>query len=174
LKGIKLKLITKWLTRKIINFIKQDPIFIDFIDDKIMRFYKKESLKCARIWGDESKLHLGQNVQVNNALINTISGDVFVDDFAFFGHSVTLLTGTHDHKMKDASRQNSVPISGRDIHVGRGVWIGSNATVIGPSQIGAYTVIAAGSVLIGNAESCSIYAGIPAVKVKELKNLNHE
>ncbi len=163
-----MKKIFQWLIKKIINKIIADKNFINFINTAFENYYKEESLRCIRIWGDDSRIHLGSCTQINNALINTVSGDVYISDYVFFGHSVSLLTGTHDHTKKNYNRQSSVPSTGRDIYIGKGVWIGSNATIIGPSQIGEHAVIAAGAVLIGDAEPCSLYAGIPAVKIKNI------
>jgi acetyltransferase-like isoleucine patch superfamily enzyme len=47
-------------------------------------------------------------------------------------------------------RQNSVPIEGRDIIIGKGVWVASGSIIIGPCVIGDNSVIGAGCVINKN------------------------
>jgi acetyltransferase-like isoleucine patch superfamily enzyme len=122
-----------------------------------------------RCWGPTKRVIVGQNVALANTLFNTSSGMVIIGDDSFFGHNVCLLTGTHDHHKRGVSRHESVPDSGRDILIGRGVWISSNVTVIGPCSIGDDVVIAAGSVVTGGElPGGYIYAGVPAKAIKAI------
>nr|WP_284500133.1 hypothetical protein [Microbulbifer sp. GX H0434] len=65
-------------------------------------------------------------------------------------------------------RLRAVPDSGRDIHVQRGVWMGSGVTVLGPAIIGENAVVAAGSQVRGDVPANTIVAGCPAVPVKTI------
>jgi hypothetical protein len=67
------------------------------------------------IWGDASRVITGESVVLNNAVINVASGTVTIEDFAFLGHNVSLLTGTHDYNQLNRDRQTSVPLTGRNI-----------------------------------------------------------
>jgi len=40
-----------------------------------------------------------------------------------------------------------VPKTGRDVVIGRGAWVSSNALVLGPCRIGEHAVVAAASVV---------------------------
>jgi len=122
-------------------------------------------LQVQRVFGDPARLQLGQHVILNDALINTTSGQVQLGDYAFCGHAVSLLTGTHDFRKTGYMRQAGVPQEGRDIVIGPGVWLGSHVTVLGPCRIGANAVIAAGAVVTGEVEEASIYAGVPARRI---------
>jgi len=106
---------------------------------------------------------------INNALFNLSSGEITVERYAFFGHNVSVLTGTHDITTFDAVRQVAVPKSGRDIVIGRGVWVSSNATVLGPCTIGEHAVVAAGALVTGDVDPLTVVAGAPAKPVKKLK-----
>src|SRR5215204_3131330 len=48
------------------------------------------------VYGDPARLHIAPTAVVNNALFNLSSGEITVGDYAFFGHNVSVLTGTHD------------------------------------------------------------------------------
>jgi|APLak6261659701_1056019.scaffolds.fasta_scaffold00319_2 acetyltransferase-like isoleucine patch superfamily enzyme len=158
------KTIISWLITKLEGSDK----FRIMITGIIEEFYIKNSLHKYRVWGDSSRLSIGNNVHLNNAIINTTSGKVVVGDNAFLGHNVSLLTGTHDYRQTGLARQSSVPESGRDIVIREGVWIASNATIIGPCEIGENTVIGAASVITGTIPPNSVYAGTPAKLIRQI------
>ena len=126
-------------------------------------------LATHRIFGDAGRVTLGREVILNDALINTSSGTVSFEDFAFCGHGVCLLTGHHDYLRTGYERQAGVPQHGRDIVVGSGAWLGSNVTVLGPCTIGRDAVIAAGAVVTGAVEAGWIYGGVPARPIKRIE-----
>jgi acetyltransferase-like isoleucine patch superfamily enzyme len=115
-----------------------------------------------RVYGDERKLHLHPTAVVNDALFNLSSGEITVEEYAFFGHGVAILTGTHDITTFDRERQVSVPKSGRDVVIGRGAWISTNALVLGPCRIGEHAVVAAGSVVRADVPPYAVVGGVPA------------
>ncbi|MEP6789798.1 MAG: DapH/DapD/GlmU-related protein [Ramlibacter sp.] len=151
----------------LLRFLRLDQIgtLARLPDEQAMQHIARELLGVHRVFGDPSRLQVGRNVILNDALVNTTSGRVVLEDFAFCGHHVSLLTGTHDFRSTDYQRQSGVPQEGRDIHVGQGAWLGSNATVLGPCRIGRNAVVAAGAVVTGDVEADSIYAGVPARRV---------
>jgi acetyltransferase-like isoleucine patch superfamily enzyme len=129
----------------------------------------QQLLSYPRVFGDRDRVKLGQNVVLNDALINTSSGGVTLGDYVFFGHGVCLLTGTHDYHKLNIERQTGIPQEGRDILIREGAWLGSNVTVLGPCVIGAHSVVAAGSVVVHDVEEYAVYAGVPARKIKDIK-----
>src|SRR5262249_17978563 len=93
------------------------------------------------VYPDPGRLHVHPTAVLNNALLNVASGDITIGPYAFFGHNVLLLTGTHDFHTFGAERQVAVPKTGRDIVIGEGVWLSSNVIVVGPCTIGAHAVV---------------------------------
>jgi acetyltransferase-like isoleucine patch superfamily enzyme len=160
-----LEAITSWLISKLETSEKFRAIVREIADE----FYVESSLSKYRVWGDATRLSIGNNVHLNNAVINTVSGRVIVGHNAFLGHNVCLLTGTHDYKKTGLERQATVPESGKDIVVGDGVWLASNTTVIGPCNIGENAVVTAGSVITGEVLPNSIYAGVPAKYIRQIQ-----
>jgi acetyltransferase-like isoleucine patch superfamily enzyme len=114
------------------------------------------------VYGDPARLHLAPTAVVNNALFNLSSGEVTVGEHAFFGHNVSILTGTHDWTTFGAERQVAVPTSGRDIVIEEGVWVSSNATVVAPCRIGAHAVVGVASLVLRDVEPYTVVAGNPA------------
>jgi acetyltransferase-like isoleucine patch superfamily enzyme len=122
------------------------------------------------VHGDRSRLHIAATATVNNALFNLSAGEVTIRDHAFFGHNVSVLTGTHDVTKFGAERKNAHPREGRDVVVGEGVWVASNATIIGPCTIGDHAVVGACSLVQGDVEPYTVVAGVPA---KEIRRIDH-
>jgi acetyltransferase-like isoleucine patch superfamily enzyme len=84
---------------------------------------------------------------------NIASGKITVGENTVFGEQVMILTGKHlniDEACERSIDLHSVPESGRDVNIGRGCYIGSGAIIIGPVQIGDFSVIGAGSVVTKN------------------------
>ena len=154
-----------WILKTIMN----SPTFNHFLNNKMTQFYENESLKIARIWGSKERVSLGENIHLNNVLMNTVSGNITIGNNTFLGHNVSLLTGTHNIHKKGLERQNDVPNCGRDIMIGESVWIASNAMIIGPCTIGDYSVIGANSYVTGDIEANAFYAGSPAKKIKQIR-----
>lgn len=65
--------------------------------------------------------------------------------------------------MTIAEHQAQFPVLGDEVIVG------SNACIIGPVQVGSSSVIGAGSVVVSDIESNAVYAGVPAKKIKSLR-----
>ena len=105
---------------------------------------------------------------VNNAILNTMSGTITIEDNVSFGHNVSLLTGTHNLAARNEERQEGWPKSGRDIVIRRGAWIASNATIVGPCVIGEHSVVAAGAVVLKDVPPSSMVGGVPAKFIKHI------
>ncbi|WP_342022282.1 DapH/DapD/GlmU-related protein [Arthrobacter citreus] len=54
------------------------------------------------------------------------------------------------------------------ISVGSGTWIGANATILGGVKIASGCIIAAGAVVTKDTKADGLYAGVPAVRIKDL------
>ncbi|WP_167357981.1 acyltransferase [Burkholderia territorii] len=118
--------------------------------------------------GGWDRISLGEGVQLVNTLMNVSSGHIVIGDQTFFGHNVSLITGTHP-LTEQMSARHDYPREGRDIVIGRGVWIASNAVVMGPCTIGDHAVIAAGAIVTcDEVEAGWLYGGVPARKIRKL------
>jgi UDP-3-O-[3-hydroxymyristoyl] glucosamine N-acyltransferase len=126
------------------------------------------SLFTPRVYGDPAKLHVASTAVVNDALFNLSSGEITVGEWSFFGHGVSVLTGTHDWRIFGKARQTAVPKTGRDVVVEEGVWVSSGATLVGPCRIGANAVVAVGAVVMGDVAPYTIVGGVPARLLREI------
>lgn len=153
----------------VLALVRRSDEDLDRLADLLAPRLAARLLKQPRIWGDPTRVAIGRHVHVNNALFNTTSGTITVEDFVFFGHDVSVLTGTHDMTKRDGARIEAVPPSGRDVVIRRGAWIASGTTILAPCEIGAHAVIGAGSLVTGDVRPGWFYAGTPAKAVKEIE-----
>jgi acetyltransferase-like isoleucine patch superfamily enzyme len=118
------------------------------------------------VFGPSERLEVGKGCDLSGATINLMSGRVLIGDGTFVGHNVSLLAGTHDISKRGAERYAAVPEAGHDIIIGKGVWLASNVTVLGPCRIGDDAVVAAGAVVTSDVPAETIVGGTPARPIK--------
>jgi acetyltransferase-like isoleucine patch superfamily enzyme len=147
--------------RNVVSRLAKSPAFGRLIRETLSNHYF--------VFGDEGRVEIAAGVVLNDALLNVSSGRITIGEYAFFGHGVSLLTGTHDITQFELARQRAIPAEGRDLRVGRGAWISSNATVLGPCSIGDDAVVAAGAVVTQDVAAGAIVAGVPAKIVGSCK-----
>jgi len=121
-----------------------------------------------RVHGELERLHIHPTAIVNNALFNVSGGQITIGEYAFFGHEVAVLTGTHDITKFGLERQRTFPRSGRDVVIEEGVWIASHALVLGPVRIGRHAVVAGGSLVLEDVAPYTVVAGRPAKVLKKI------
>lgn len=144
------------------------------VAEELNRFTYGESedpLYRYRVHGRLDRLHIDPTAIVNNALFNVSGGDITIGEYAFFGHEVAVLTGTHDITKFGRQRQTTFPRSGRDVVIEEGVWVASHAMVLGPVRIGKHAVVAAGSLVLDDVAPYTVVAGRPA---KVIKKIDHQ
>lgn len=106
---------------------------------------------------------VGKNVFINSDCKFQDQGGIFIDDGVFIGHGVVL--ATLDHDLSPAKRHCLHPAP---IHIGKGVWIGANATVTSGVTIGDNAVIAAGAVVTKDVQANTVVGGVPAKFIKNV------
>ena len=104
---------------------------------------------------------IGRNVFINADCKFQDQGGIFIDDGALIGHAVVLATLNHDFAPEKRQQLHPAPI-----HIGKNVWIGSNATVLPGVTIGDNAIIAAGAVVTKDVEPSRVVGGVPAKVIK--------
>lgn len=106
---------------------------------------------------------IGNNVFLNSGCKFQDQGGITIDDGALLGHNVVL--ATLNHSMSPEQRGNLEPAP---IHIGKNVWVGSNATILPGVTVGDGAIIAAGAVVTKDVPANTIVGGIPAKKIKDI------
>ena len=108
-------------------------------------------------------IRVGKNVFINAGCKFQDQGGIFIDDGALIGHGVVLATLNHD--LRPEKRQQLHPGA---IHIGKNVWIGSNAVICAGVTIGENAVVAAGAVVTKDVAANTVVGGVPAKMIKEI------
>ena len=115
---------------------------------------------------DGPALRIGSGCFINRfCKFDAVGADITVGDNVFMGFNVLVITSTHEHGTHDlrASHTTHSPVT-----IGRGSWIGANATILPGVTIGDGCVIAAGSVVTADTKPDMLYAGVPAIPKRKL------
>ncbi|MBU0605769.1 MAG: N-acetyltransferase [Candidatus Omnitrophica bacterium] len=110
---------------------------------------------------------IGENCKISSHTF--ICEGVTIGDNSFIGHGVMFINDNYPKAVNvDGELESEKDWAGRlmKTHVGKGVAIGSNATILGGVRIGSGSTIGAGSVVTKDVPACEIWAGNPARKMK--------
>jgi acetyltransferase-like isoleucine patch superfamily enzyme len=116
-------------------------------------------------------LIIGDNVQINDFVHITASSKVFIGNNVLIASKVYISDTSHGaYKGYDISSPFQAPDK-RDIFsipviIEDNVWIGDGVCILPGVTIGFGSIIGANSVVTKDVDSLSIYAGIPAKKIK--------
>ena len=111
-------------------------------------------------------LKTGKNCFINRGCYFDFSGKITFEDDVVIGHGVTFVTA--HHKIGSASRRASHKVTGQNIHIAQGAWIGANVTILPGISVGAGAIVAAGAVVSRNVEPNTVVGGIPAKVIDTL------
>lgn len=109
------------------HFNNGDTLGEDYSVIELMRYYSREAQKITlEINTDFGKnITIGDNVFINSGCKFQDQGGIYIDDGALIGHNVVLATLNHDLNPDKRQQLHPAPI-----HIGKGVWIGANATIV--------------------------------------------
>lgn len=108
-------------------------------------------------------IKLGKNVFINHACSFLDLGGIEIEDNVMIGPRVNI--SSENHPSEIGKRNTMVP---QKVTIKKGAWLGANVTVLPGVTIGENSVVAAGALVNKDVEPNSVYAGIPAKKIKEL------
>jgi chloramphenicol O-acetyltransferase type B len=127
-----------------------------------------------RLWARKT-LIIGKHFYIGRD--SQIETDCIIGDYVIIGNKVGIV-GRYDHNYQETGVPVRIAESIRDenynwkglssiTRIGNDVWIGYGAIIMGGVTIHDGAIIAAGSVVSKDVEPYSIYAGVPAKKIKE-------
>lgn len=125
---------------------------------------EKSRVKSGVFFGGPN-ITIGRGAFINYECFFDTYGHITIGPHTFIGMRVNFVSSSHEvgPSTKRAGDNKAAPIV-----VGPGCWIGAAATVLQGVTIGEGTIIAAGSVVTKDCEPNSLYAGVPARKVRDL------
>lgn len=120
----------------------------------------------------DSTIIIGENVTFGDNVQIQSSNSVEIGDNVLFASRV--FVGDSNHGRYSGANQtdpaippNDRPLDSGKIRIGKNVWVGNGVTIAGNISIGSGTIIGANCVVVDDLDSNSIYAGVPAKKIKQ-------
>lgn len=112
------------------------------------------------------RLKIGNNVFINYNNWFDLKDDILIDDGVSIAMNCQFVNGSHaiGPAEKRAGLGKQAPIV-----IGKGAWLGANTTVLMGVNIGAGTIVGAGSLVISDLEPNSIYVGRPAKLLRRIE-----
>lgn len=133
-----------------------------------MRAYGMHVERCSispGVWFGSRRLRIGEGSFINTGCMFSTHQSISIGARCYLGMRVLVSTSSHEvgGPEQRAGRLVTAPVVIED-----GVWIGANVTVLPGVTIGSGTIVAAGAVVTTDCDPNSLYAGVPAVKKKDL------
>lgn len=133
--------------------------------------YRRAGIECRTlkvapglwVYSDQLSLAVGAFIGWHCRIHN--QAPVTLGARSFLGPEVMLLTTGHDIGPPD---HRAGELTAAPIVIGDGAWIGARAIVLPGVTVGAGAVVAAGSVVTADCEPDALYAGVPAVRKRDL------
>lgn len=118
----------------------------------------------------QKNARVGKNCKISSHTF--ICEGVSIGDGSFIGHGVMFINDNYPRAVNRLNRlETEADWAGRFVatRLGRGVAIGSNATILGGVSIGDGSIIGAGSVVTKDVPARQIWAGNPARYLRKVK-----
>lgn len=164
-------LIRSYIKKKIFFYIeeyKRDKI--KFIKSKLKKHGENLIIEDNVVINQPHKIEIGSNVVIDSFCHFWGDGGIKIGNNVMIASHCSITSVTHSKK---TSLFNQTNIFG-EINIGNNVWIGSHAIILPGVTIGNNSIIGAGSVVTKNVDENSVYAGVPAKKIEELKHFNSD
>lgn len=152
-------------------------IYLFFISVYYILAFLYEENVCALL-----RIKKGRHCRVEPTVSLRFSENISIGDNSFINHYCLLWAGkktkivigknvllgpgvkifTASHGIQKGILINRQPWEEDDVIIGNDVWIGADVVILKGTHIGDGCVVGAGSVITGQLENNSIYAGVPA------------
>ena len=118
-------------------------------------------------------IYVGEHVSIGpGARFWTTRAKIYIEDYALFGPSVTIITGDHRKdvvgkhiiELTDADKTSA---DDQDVIIGKGAWVGAGAIILKGVHIGDDAIVAAGSIVTKDVAPFTIVGGSPAHFIKK-------
>lgn len=170
------KVLLNYLDKKIFNYLSRNQDIMSIRLTKLIANYYPDA-RIRKMYFEKLGVFMGEGTYANLGM-KIVIGELKERYMLYIGNNVSIAPNVTF--VVESSPNNSVELSKIDyvdnnliknekIIIDDDVWIGANVTVLPGIKIGRCSIIGAGSVVINNVEPYSIYAGVPARKIRCLK-----
>lgn len=119
-----------------------------------------------------SNLQVGSGVYIGPECLIDVAGRVEIGARSCISARSNIVSHSDPNSSHGNENARRFPPSRRGVVIGSDVWLGLGTTVLEASKVGDRCVVAAGSLVRGELSADSLYAGVPARKVRDLRGEN--
>ncbi len=112
------------------------------------------------------RLCVGSYCVINTDCFFDLNDQITIADHVGIGHEVMILTASHQI---GGANHRAGPLTTAPVTIETGAWIGARALILPGVQIGAGSVVAAGSVVHRSIPANTIVGGVPARPIRSLE-----
>lgn len=157
--------------RKMLLILSRSALVTSKIRIKFLKISGLKIEDCtirSNVYFDSSNISIGQNCSINhgcNFNVGNSDSSIILEENVFIGMNVNLCCVSHKIGNQDKRAGENTYNS---ISIGKGSWVGANSVILTGVIIGSGCIIGAGSVVTKNIPENSLWAGNPAVHIRDL------
>lgn len=114
-------------------------------------------------------LTVGSNVSIHEYCFIDAIGNINFGDNVSIAHRSSIVSFEHSYEGDFSTSIKYLPIKKNKVNISKDVWVGCSSVILAGADIENRVVIAAGSVVKGKVNNNSVYAGVPARKIKVIR-----
>jgi maltose O-acetyltransferase len=161
-----IRVIRKYIENKIFFYIEEYKRHkIEVIKSKLKRYGENLLIEEYVVINHPGKIEIGSNVVINSFCHFWGDGKIKIGDNVMIASHCAITSITHS---KATPLFNQSNVFG-EVCIGDNVWIGTHSVIMPGVKIGNNSIIGAGSIVTKDVDGNSVYAGVPAKKIEELK-----
>lgn len=104
----------------------------------------------------------GMNYRIGDGTVLDLTGNITIGEDTEIASGVRIFTHKHFWNHSKGLRKDIQKVTKHDLVIGKDVFIGTNAQLIGIDYVGDGAVIGAGAIVTKNVEPFTVVAGNPA------------
>ncbi|MGD0598377.1 MAG: acyltransferase [Terriglobales bacterium] len=120
-----------------------------------------------------SNISIGSNVSIHQMCYIDATGGLKIGSDVAIAHATTIMTSEHDYSKPLVTTRDAegflAPVELED-----DVWVGAGVRILSGITIGAHSVIAAGAVVTKDVSGSSLMVGVPARRLKMIRQVPYE
>lgn len=115
-----------------------------------------------------SKIYIGNNTVINNnSSIISDGCSISIGDNCLCGVNLQIMDSNF-HDLNPLTRFSGGSVDRNDVAIGNNVFIGNNVTILKGANVGDNSVIANGSIVLGNIPNNVVAGGVPAKIIRKI------
>jgi acetyltransferase-like isoleucine patch superfamily enzyme len=118
-------------------------------------------------------MQLGNNLSIHQMCYIDATGGLTIGSDVAIAHSTTIMTTDHDYSNPSVTTRDAEGFTG-PVQIEDDVWVGAGVRILSRVKIHAHSVVAAGAVVTRDVPENSIVAGVPARRLKKIREVVNE